>query len=169
MSSVPPSPEAGEQTVRPAPFGNGLKAFRVAAAVIWTILILVLCWLPATVVREVQVGSWWSRISHLDKMIHCGIFVVLSILWVRLGPSRRTILAVILGGFALGALSELGQLVPIVKRDANLFDLITDCAGVLIGVAITPLVEPLIQFVERRFFRDCSGAPLPAEPAALKH
>ena len=73
---------------------------------------------------------------------------------------------VILGGFALGALSELGQLVPIVGRDAELYDLVTDCVGVLIGVAIAAPVEPLIRLVERRLFPEPATELIPAERAA---
>jgi len=154
VSSVPRVPDAGERTARSAAVPNPLKSFRVAAAVIWTILILVLCWLPARFVHKVEHGSWFFDVPSLDKVVHCGIFVVFSILWLRLGHSRRTILAVILGGFALGTLSELGQLIPFVNRDAELFDLVTDCVGVLIGALISPVVAPFIQFVEHRLFRD---------------
>jgi hypothetical protein len=73
---------------------------------------------------------------------------------------------VILGGFALGALSELGQLVPIVGRDANLYDLATDFVGVLTGGAIAPLVEPSIRFMERRLVREPATERVPAEPTA---
>ena len=81
----------------------------------------------------------------MDKVVHAGIFLVLAILWRRVDWSRRAIGAVILGGFALGAMSELGQLLPIVRRNASLYDLATDCAGLIVGVAIAPLVEPFIR------------------------
>jgi VanZ family protein len=116
-------------------------------------LILVLCWLPRIIVEEIESGSSWFQIPDLDKTIHAGLFVILAILWVRVVPSRRAIWAVVLGGFALGALTELGQLVPYVNRNAELYDLITDCVGVVIGVAIAPFCEPLLRSIERRLVR----------------
>jgi hypothetical protein len=159
---------AGRNTTPPVPGHNAIRSFRLATAVIWTLLILVLCWTPAVFVQKVEGTSWWFRLPSLDKVVHAGIFVVLSILWLRLGRSKRMIWAVILGGFALGALTELGQLLPIVKRNAELYDLATDCVGVLVGVAIAPLVEPLIRIVERRLFREPTTDNVPVAPAAAK-
>jgi VanZ like protein len=140
------------------------KLFRLAAAIIWTVVILLLCWIPATVVQRIEAKSPWLQIPDLDKVIHAGIFVVLAVLWRRAYSSRRAIGAVILGGFALGALTELGQLLPIVRRHAELYDLATDCVGVLIGVAIAPLIEPSLRAIERVLIR----APTPAAAAAVE-
>ena len=51
----------------------------------------------------------------------------------------------------------------IVKRNAELYDLVTDCLGVIIGVAIAPLFEPLLRSIERGLVR----TPGPAGPAAV--
>ncbi len=168
MSGVRNSSESGVRTEQSAPRRDHLKSIRVATAVLWTVVILTLCWLPRQYVREIEGDSSWFEIPNLDKIVHCGIFVVFAILWIRVAPSRRTIWAVVLGGFAIGALSELGQLVPFVNRDAELYDLVTDSVGVLIGVAIAPLVEPVIRFVERRIFRKPALEPGPAEPTAVE-
>ncbi len=178
MSSDHPAPSAPERTAPPVTGRSALRYFRLATAVIWTLLILVLCWLPTEFVDEVESESSWFRIPNLDKVVHGGIFVVLPIVWLRLSSSpgisnhvarstsRQTIWMVILGGFAFGVLTELGQLVPIVGRDAEASDLVMDFIGVLIGVAIAPLVEPWIRFVERRLFREPATELVPAEPAA---
>jgi VanZ family protein len=116
--------------------------------------------------------------TNLDKVVHGGMFVALSIVWLRLravgkpaSPASRStpspsIWTVILGGFAFGVLTELGQLVPIVGRDAEASDLVMDFMGVLIGVAIAPLVEPWIRSVERWLFREPATELVPAEPVA---
>jgi hypothetical protein len=112
-------------------------------------VILFLCWLPAKLVHRIEEESSWFQIPELDKFIHAGIFMVLAILWRRVNPSRRAKGAVILGGFALGALTELGQLLPSIRRTASLYDLSTDCVGLIAGLAIAPYVEPLIRPIER--------------------
>jgi VanZ family protein len=127
-------------------------------------VVLFLCWLPATVVQKIEGESPWFQVPNLDKAIHVGLFVVLAILWRRAYPSKRAIGAVILGGVLLGAITELGQLLPIVRRHAELHDLAMDSVGVLIGVAIAPLFEPLLRAIERMLIR----VPSPAESAAIE-
>src|SRR5262249_2050255 len=125
-----------------------LHFLRALAAVIWTVAILALCWTPSFVVRKVENGSFFRPPPDIDKVIHAGIFFVLAILWLRVSRSRRAIWVLILGGFALGVISEIGQMMPFVQRNANLFDLIFDCLGLLIGVAIAPWVEPWLARLE---------------------
>ncbi len=163
MSSVPPSHEVRARTAPPGPIGNRLKTFRLATAVIWSGLILVLCWTPYQYIREIENKSPWFQIPDLDKAIHAGLFVILAILWLRFALPRRPIWALLLGCFVLGALSEIVQMLPILNRTAELYDLATDCVGVVVGLAIAPLVEPILRPIERLILRPF----LPREPAAL--
>lgn len=143
-----------------------LKSLRIASAVIWALIILALCWTPRAVIGAVEYRSFF-RLPNLDKLVHGWIFVILAILWLRIAPSRRMLWTVIVGGSALGILTELGQLIPFVNRDANFFDFLADCAGVLIGVAFAPLVEPWIERLERLVFR-VPPTPSPAGSAAVE-
>jgi hypothetical protein len=131
------------------------------------LVILILCWTPKAFIHKVEYGSFF-RLPNIDKLVHGSIFIVLAILWLRVAPSRRTMWAVIVGGFALGIVTELGQLIPLVNRDANLFDMLTDCAGVLIGLAAAPLVEPWIARMERRLAPKSASLALTAEPTAVE-
>ena len=79
------------------PRRSRLHALRVAAAGIWILVIVVLCWTPSSVMRKVENGSFF-RVPSLDKLVHGVIFIVLSILWLRVDSSRRAIAAIILGG-----------------------------------------------------------------------
>ena len=167
MTEIPASSQAGAQTPRSAPRRVNLQFVRIAAAVIWALIILVLCWTPKAVIHKVEDGSFF-RLPNIDKLVHGSIFIVLAILWLRVAPSRRAMWQVIVGGFALGILSELGQLMPFVSRDANLFDMLTDCAGVLIGIAAAPLVEPWLVRLERKLALHPAEPSLAAETTALK-
>jgi cytochrome bd-type quinol oxidase subunit 2 len=144
------------------PRRDRLHALRLAAAVIWILVILALCWTPKFVVHKVEDDSFFE-LPSLDKFVHGVIFIVLAILWLRVASSRRAIWTIILGGFALGIISELGQMMPFVQRDANLFDMLTDWAGVLIGIAAAPLVEPWLAGIERRLIREPQAEPLAAD------
>ena len=48
---------------------------------------------------------------------------------------------------------QLGQLLPIVSRNADLYDVAMDAIGLAIGVTIAPHVEPLLGFFESRISR----------------
>ena len=154
----------GHEPIHAGP--DRVSLLRMTMAVIWTIAIFAVCWLPGDYVREVEHGSRWFRIPNADKLVHCGIFLVFAILWRRLGRSRRIVWAVLVGGFAAAALSEIGQLMPFVGRDADIYDFVLDSVGVVLGIAIAPLVEIFIAPVERLLFRHSSqtlAKPVPPE------
>ena len=130
-----------------------LMAFRLAMASIWTIVILVLCWMPRSVIEEVEEGSSWFEIPNLDKAVHWGIFVVFAVLWLRIGTSRWRYAWVALGGLAMAVVSELVQLLPSIGRNADTDDGITDMIGVVIGLIVARWIEPLWRGLESRLFR----------------
>ena len=129
-----------------------LNHIRLAMAILWTVVIIMLCWLPATMVRELEDESAWFQIPNLDKVVHSGIFVVFSILWARLGSSWRRFVWIALAGFGLAVVTELVQNPAVVSRDGSIADTITDVFGLLIGLALAPLVEPMARLIESRVF-----------------
>jgi uncharacterized protein (DUF486 family) len=129
------------------------KSLRIAMAVCWTLVIMALCWLPGPWVQRVERGSPWFQLPDLDKVIHGGIFTVFSVLWLRAVSARRRLLIVAASGVALAVLTELVQNLPIVDRDCEVGDAIVDVAGVLVGLAIAWLVEPLFRYAETLLFR----------------
>ena len=113
-------------------------------AVLWTLVIMVLCWIPGSVVREIEDDSLWFEIPYFDKLVHGGIFIVFSILWARLGTSRRRFAWIALGGLGLAVITELVQR----ARRSSAATAVSptrpfDIAGVLVGIVAAPLVEPL--------------------------
>ena len=81
-----------------------------------------------------------------DKAEHFAAFYVLTVLAAAAFPQRRLLLlAVLLSAF--GALIELVQALPIVNRDADLWDWVADT--IAIAAALLPLA--LIQW--RAWFR----------------
>ena len=130
---------------------------RLITAVVWTLTIVALCLLPGFWINEVEKGSSWFQLPNFDKLVHSVIFVLFSILWLRVGSSRSRYMWVVVGGLALGAGTELLQNLPVVGRDGNLSDALTDVAGVLVGLAAARFVEPLIRYVESRVFRESHG------------
>jgi hypothetical protein len=107
-------------------------AIRIFLATVWTAMILTLCllpsrWLPAEESKKVA-------IPNLDKVIHAGLFGVFGLLWTWVGRSPARARAVVIGGFIVAVVSELGQGIEFIARDPDLMDGLADVAGLLIGV-----------------------------------
>ena len=107
---------------------------RALLASCWTLVILALCWLPRSMMPANEGAARPFFIPHFDKLIHAGIFAIFGLLWMRVGDSPRRGRWVLGAGIALAALSELGQELPIVNRDAGLADGLADGLGVVAGI-----------------------------------
>jgi VanZ like family len=154
LTTTPENDEAAAPTAGREAGGSTLKAVRIAMAALWTLVILFLCWMPGKWVKEVEGGSPWFQIPDLDKVIHWGIFVLFTILWLRTGTSRWRYAWVALAGLALAAITELVQSsIPAIGRDGEIGDAITDLIGVAIGLAIFRWIEPLLRRAESVLFR----------------
>jgi VanZ family protein len=165
VDTVPPGRIVGEGSTQRPGKSDCRQRYRLFAAMVWTLLIMVLCWMPSNLVREVEDESSWFKIPHLDKIIHCALFAGFSVLWLRVRQFRRPIALVVTSGFALAVLTEIVQSVPLIGRDTSVADMVTDGIGVLVGIAIAPLVEPLARTVESRVLRATTG-PSPAAEIA---
>jgi VanZ family protein len=113
---------------------------------------MTLCWLPKEVVHKVGEKSPWFAITNFDKAVHCGIFLVFAVLWARVWRSSLRYAWVGLMGLGLAALTEIGQLLPVVGREASIADGATDMLGCVIGLALVPWLEPLLRWTEARLF-----------------
>jgi len=117
---------------------------RVVVAVLWTIVILVLCWAPQTLLPVNERTALLTQELHLDKFVHAGIFTVFTVLWLRTRPSGKTrYLWVLLAGTALAAITEVVQNLPIINRKAGFEDAKADFAGLLFGF-------PLFHWIEQK-------------------
>jgi hypothetical protein len=128
--------------------------FRFGSALLWTLAILTVCWLPRRWVEVVEGERPWLQIPALDKVIHWFIFVGFSVLWLRLGQSRRRIAWIVVAGIALSAITELVQNLPVVGRDGSVGDFLMDLTGIAVGLAVAGFVEPKLRHVESCIFRE---------------
>lgn len=100
----------------------------------WTLFIFVLCWLPRRYLPEGERLPRTIFVPNIDKIVHMGIFFVFALLWMWALRSADRARRVVVAGLVLAFLSEVGQELPIVHRDANLFDWLADAAGVIVGI-----------------------------------
>ncbi|AMV39565.1 VanZ family protein [Planctomyces sp. SH-PL62] len=102
------------------------------AAIGWTLLIFVLCWMPRTIVDQAG-GEGGFMIPNLDKVAHSGLFAGFAFLWLKAAPVRKRLALVVLAGLAIAVITELGQLMPVVNREADIDDGLFDLLGIALG------------------------------------
>lgn len=109
----------------------------------WSLVILGLCWWPKEMMPAPEGGGMAIYMMPLDKIVHFGVFLGFAALLahaiLRDGWARFRV--VVLAGMAFAVISELGQLSPLVNRDAGLDDLTADMLGVLAGWAAGTLFD----------------------------
>lgn len=118
--------------------------FRKVLSTLWTILILALCWIPSGWLKFEESESAGLHIPHLDKIVHGGIFTCFALLWMGAFGGRRPWLRILAAGVVLAVVSELGQNLPMLGRDGNVEDGLTDVAGLIVGLALSPLFERVL-------------------------
>jgi hypothetical protein len=109
-------------------------SFRSFLAGSWTMVILALCWCPRFLMPVKETGARPFFVPNFDKLVHLGIFAVFAFLWMRVGPPVGKAGRIFLAGLALAVISELGQELPIVSRDATFMDGVADVVGVGLGL-----------------------------------
>lgn len=105
---------------------------RALLASAWTLVILALCWIPSHLLRVKESGPRPFLFAHIDKLVHFSLFAGFAFLWARVGRPRAGL--VLAAGVALAILTELGQELPIVGRDADVLDGLADAIGVAVGL-----------------------------------
>jgi VanZ family protein len=85
--------------------------------------------LPARWTPSLEPGREGGRVFSADKLIHFTLFAAFGALWLRSRSRLGGVATVFLGGAMLAVLTELGQELPIVGRDGNLWDVIADVVG----------------------------------------
>jgi hypothetical protein len=138
---------------------------RKMLAIGWTLLILVLCWMPKSQMPLNEAGPSLLPKIHADKIIHGAIFACFAILWRR-ASGRGSALVIAVSGVALAVITELGQGTAIVGRDADVWDGLADVAGVFLGLALASRLERKRTLPEPVLLSEEGEAP--AEPVLGK-
>ncbi len=100
-------------------------------------------------------------VPNFDKVVHAGVFVVFAVLWVRACVcSTAPGLWIALGGVGLAVVTEVGQILPAVGRDASVADALTDVIGLVVGLAVAPFIEPAARSFESLIIRKVGFPPL---------
>jgi VanZ family protein len=104
-------------------------------AIGWTVVILVLCWMPRQQMPMSETAPSFLKLIHFDKIVHFTMFAVFAFLWKH-ASKRTTYLKIAVIGIALAILTEIVQGTSFVGRDCDLYDGLADSAGVGFGLLV---------------------------------
>lgn len=109
-------------------------------AIVWALIIAALCLTPGK-----ALPTWeWADLLSVDKLVHVGMFGVLSYLVARGFRDRRVntwsdgriLLMAGLLSFGYGALMEVLQEIPGLGRHGDLVDLTANTLGAVVGALL---------------------------------
>lgn len=122
---------------------------RTLPAIVWTVVIVVICLTPASWLGWGGGGDGPSFLARLlgaifgplpyDKGIHFGIFFVFGLLWRWAGAG---LVPTFLGGAVLAMATELGQSIPFLERTTDLDDLFANVAGIAAAFVVVQFWKP---------------------------
>jgi VanZ family protein len=122
-------------------------------AIIWFIVIFVLCAMPGKDIPHVS----WLEVLAFDKWVHAGIFFVLSVLIMRAVKLTRfniehfkTVIVALAFCIPYGGLLEIMQGTMFADRSADLYDFIANSVGAIIGVTLYRKLADRFQFFKSR-------------------
>jgi len=111
---------------------SGYKKQARLAAVLWTLLIFILCLWPGDELPK-------SNIRLIDKWVHFLLFAPFCFLWLCAYPSlkpRNLALALVAGGGTGYLVEILQRSFPSLGRSYDIMDIAADAVGSLLGVIL---------------------------------
>ena len=111
------------------------KIFRLKpVAVGWLVLISILFFLPGSALPK---ENWFDKI-YIDKWVHVGLFAVLIFLWRSSfnWDINSYNLFLLLTAVLYGFLVEVVQLYWIPNRSFDMYDVLSDASGSIVGLLV---------------------------------
>jgi len=111
-----------------------LLKYSLLAAVLWTLIIFILCCTPGQYIPTTN----WLELLSFDKFVHASIFFVLTCLWLisllKINKlSNLSIILILLFCVLYGGLLEIMQATVFSNRSGDWLDFIANSFGCLMG------------------------------------
>ena len=112
-----------------------LLKYSLLAAIVWTLIIFILCCTPGKYVPTAH----WLELLSFDKFVHASIFFALTFLWLLVGFKKNKLslsfmIFIIIACIGYGGLLEIMQAKVFSERSGDWLDFIANSFGCLIGV-----------------------------------
>lgn len=120
------------------------KKILVGMAFVWAFIIFMLCALPGEDIPDPHLN-----IPHLDKIVHGGMFFIMSLLIVLPFELHTSLTTKQIYAIAIGVALGYGGLIEILQhyffnRGGDVWDLLADVAGGVIGCVFYPVVRRML-------------------------
>jgi VanZ family protein len=102
------------------------------AAILWTLLIFIACFIPGNEIPKISV-------PFIDKWVHFVLFGGFTLLWLMAYPSTswyRLVLLFVFGCVLGWLVEEIQGLLKFLGHSKDINDIFADAIGALIGVAL---------------------------------
>lgn len=109
------------------------------AALSWTVAIFIGCSIPGDGLPH----AFTSR----DKLLHVGIFLLFAYLWRRVGYGAW---GVLLAAAGYGLLIEIWQGVMPINRSFDLYDVLADTVGAVLGIGLAWVAKKVVSRLVRQ-------------------
>lgn len=114
---------------------KSLLKYSLPFAIIWTLIIFILCCTPG---RYIPTTNWLELLSF-DKFVHASIFFVLVCLWLIYlihsgNVSKSTTVLIVVSAISYGGLLEVMQATVFSQRSGDWLDFIANSFGCLMGL-----------------------------------
>ena len=116
-------------------------------ALLWVIVICLGCLLPGD---DLPSTSFFSKIPYFDKIVHCGLYFVFTLLLVSgfllQYPGERG-KAYLLGGliaFSCGILIEFLQAMMHLGRSGDFYDAIANTTGIILALLLFKPIQRIV-------------------------
>ena len=110
-------------------------------AIIWSAIIIILLCIPGSDLPE---ETSFLNIPYFDKWIHVGIFGLFVFLWCGFVSTKqeptgllKKFILITITAIVLGYIMELVQKYFVPNRDYDLWDVVADAAGSIIGLLLS--------------------------------
>lgn len=119
-------------------------------AILWTLLIFILCFMPARDVPEVQ-------FPLVDKWVHFVLFGNFAFLWLCSWPGKKMphLLKMFIASVLVGWLvEEIQGMLPSLGRTKDVLDIVADSIGGILGIAVFYICSTI---AEKKLSRNASN------------
>lgn len=112
-----------------------LLKYSLLAAIVWTLIIFILCCTPGKYVPTAH----WLELLSFDKFVHASIFFTLTFLWLLVGFKKNKLslsfmIFIIIACIGYGGLLEIMQAKAFSERSGDWLDFIANSFGCLLGL-----------------------------------
>lgn len=112
-----------------------LLKYSLLAAIVWTLIIFILCCTPGKYVPTAH----WLELLSFDKFVHASIFFTLTFLWLLVGFKKNKLslsfmIFIIIACIGYGGLLEIMQAKVFSERSGDWLDFIANSFGCLMGL-----------------------------------